>query len=86
MPANAACRFATERVQFGESIASMQGIQFMLADMATELESARLLTYKAADLKDNKQPFTLHSAMCKLKAAEAASFSTTKAPNSRSGV
>ena len=76
---DAAKKFAQERVQFGKPISSFQAIQWMLADMATELESARLLTLKAASLKDAKEPFTLFSAMAKLKAAEVASFCATKA-------
>ena len=75
----AACRFAQERSQFGQPIASFQAIQWMIADMATELESARLITLKAADMKDRGQSFTLYSAMCKLKAAEAASFCADRA-------
>ena len=51
----------------------------MLADMKTEMEAARLLTLKAASLKDKGEAFTLYSAMCKLKASEAASFCANKA-------
>jgi butyryl-CoA dehydrogenase len=75
----AAAKFANEREQFGRPIGSFQAIQWMLADMKTELEAARLLTLKAASLKDAGEPFTLYSAMCKLKASEAASFCANKA-------
>jgi len=75
----AAAKFANEREQFGKPIGSFQAIQWMLADMKTELEAARLLTLKAASLKDAGEPFTLYSAMCKLKASEVASFCANKA-------
>ncbi|MEN8150532.1 MAG: acyl-CoA dehydrogenase [Planctomycetota bacterium] len=75
----AAAKFANEREQFGQPIGNFQAIQWMLADSKTEIESARLLTLKAASLKDAGQPFTLYSAMCKLKASEAASFCANKA-------
>ncbi len=76
---DAARRFAQERHQFGQPIASFQAIQWMLAEMATELECARLLTYEAASLKDAGKPFTIYSAMCKLKASETASLCANKA-------
>ncbi|HHI67954.1 MAG TPA: acyl-CoA dehydrogenase, partial [Planctomycetes bacterium] len=76
---DAARKFAQERQQFGKPISSFQAIQWMLANMATELECARLLTYEAASLKDAGQPFTIYSAMCKLKASETASFCANKA-------
>ena len=75
----AAIRFAKEREQFGKPIGSFQGIQFMLADMATELEAARLLCYKAACLKDADEDFVMHASMAKLKAAEVSEFVTSKA-------
>ena len=65
-----AVRYAADRVQFGKPIAYNQGIQHKLADMATELEAARLMVYEASRLKDSGQPFTRHSAMCKLFASE----------------
>ena len=68
----AAARYAKERVQFGQPIAEFQAIQWMLADMATELEAARLLVYRAAWLKDRGQRFTKEAAMAKLFASEAA--------------
>lgn len=69
---DAALAYAQERQQFGQPIASFQGISFKLADMATEIEAARLLTYQAADLKDEGKTVTKQSAMAKLFASEAA--------------
>lgn len=67
-----AARYAINRKQFGQPIANFQAIQFKLADMATELEAARLLTMQAATLKDAGLPFGKQSAMCKLVASEMA--------------
>lgn len=68
-----ALSYAPERVQFGVPIARQQGIMFKLADMATELEAARLLVYRAAIKKDNDAPdVTLAASMAKLYATEAA--------------
>lgn len=66
----AAMRYAHEREQFGKPIASFQGIQFKIADMATEIEAARLLTMQAAALKDGGRTVTKQSAMAKLFASE----------------
>jgi len=66
---DAAIVYSKERVQFGQPIASFQAIQWMIADSATELEAARLLTYQAAYLKDKKVRFTREAAMAKLFAA-----------------
>ncbi len=71
--------YAKERVQFGKPIANLQAIQFMLADMATELDAARLLTYRAATLKDKGVKYSKESAMAKLMAAETASKIANKA-------
>jgi alkylation response protein AidB-like acyl-CoA dehydrogenase len=65
-----ALKYAQERRQFGQPIFDFQAIQFKLADMATHLDAARLLTYRAAWLKDNKKPTTKESAMAKLYASE----------------
>jgi short-chain 2-methylacyl-CoA dehydrogenase len=62
-----ALAYAKERRAFGKSIATFQTIQAKLADMATEIEAARLLTYRAAWLKDNGVPFSLAAAQAKLK-------------------
>ena len=69
---DAAKDYAAQRRQFGKSIDSFQGIQFKLADMATELDAARLLTLRAAYLKDNGQTSALDSAMAKYYASEVA--------------
>jgi butyryl-CoA dehydrogenase/short/branched chain acyl-CoA dehydrogenase len=67
-----ALRYSQERVQFGRRIADFQAVNFLLADLATELEAARLLTYNAARLKDAGAPFLKEAAMAKLFAARAA--------------
>ncbi len=67
-----AVKYAKERVQFGKPIAEFQGIQFKLADMATQIDAARMLTQRAAWLKDNKKKVTKESAMAKLYASEVA--------------
>jgi len=71
--------YALERRQFGQPIADFQGIQFMLADMATEIEAARHLVYHAAWLKEQGKPYTREAAMAKLFASEAAMRVTTRA-------
>lgn len=71
--------YAKERKQFGQAIANFQAVQWMLADMGTRLDAARLLTYRAAYLKDQRQPFIKEACMAKVYAAEAASFIATKA-------
>jgi alkylation response protein AidB-like acyl-CoA dehydrogenase len=79
----AAREYAKEREQFGQPIASFQAIQWMLADMKTRLEAARLLTYQAALAKDEAKRsggrFTLEAAMAKLYASETAMWVATKA-------
>lgn len=67
-----ALRYARERRQFGKAIAEFQAIQFMLADMAMEIEAARLLVYQAARLKLAGRPFTREASMAKLFASEVA--------------
>jgi alkylation response protein AidB-like acyl-CoA dehydrogenase len=68
----AARRHAVVREQFGQPIAGFQALQFKLADMATEIEAARWLTYRAAYLKDRGRPTTRESAIAKLFSSEAA--------------
>jgi alkylation response protein AidB-like acyl-CoA dehydrogenase len=68
----ATLRYVKERRQFGKSIAEFQGIQWKLADMATELDAARLLTHRAAVMKDAGLKTTMESSMAKLKAGEVA--------------
>ncbi|MGK3966107.1 acyl-CoA dehydrogenase [Sorangium sp. So ce1099] len=67
-----AMRYMGERKQFGQSIASFQGVQFQYARVAMEIEAARLLVYNAARLKDAGQPFVKEAAMAKLFASEVA--------------
>ncbi|GAB3256418.1 acyl-CoA dehydrogenase AcdA [Larkinella harenae] len=67
-----ALQYAQERQQFGQPIGRFQAIGFKLADLATNIEAARLLTYQAADLKDARKPVTKESAMAKLYASEVA--------------
>ncbi|XP_003965485.1 short-chain specific acyl-CoA dehydrogenase, mitochondrial [Takifugu rubripes] len=67
-----AADYAQKRNAFGAPISKLQAIQFKLADMAVAIESARLLTWKAAILRDSKKPFTKEAAMAKLAASEAA--------------
>ena len=74
-----ALAYAQERQQFGQPIADFQAIQWMLADMATQIDASRLLTYRAAYLKDNGLSFVKESSMAKVFAAEAAMFVTSKA-------
>jgi alkylation response protein AidB-like acyl-CoA dehydrogenase len=74
-----ALNYAKERKAFGKSIADLQAIQFKLADMATEIEAARLLCLKAAWLKDNDQPYGKASAMAKVFASETAMKTTIEA-------
>lgn len=67
----AALKYAKERHQFGKAIANFQAINFMLADMATEIDAAELLIKRACKLKNNKQKLTKEGAMAKLYASEA---------------
>ena len=67
-----ALKYSQERKQFGQAIFDFQGIQFKLADMATQIDAARLLTLRAAWMKDNKRQTTRESAMAKLYASEIA--------------
>ena len=75
---DAARTYAKQRTAFGKSIAEFQAIQFMLADMATEIDAARLLTMRAASIKDAGQKVTQFSAMAKLYASEVAVRCTEK--------
>jgi len=74
-----ALNYAKEREQFGVKIASFQTIQNMLADMATDIEASRLLTFYSASLLDRKEHATLHSSMAKRFAADTAMKVTTDA-------
>ncbi|MGH3625158.1 MAG: acyl-CoA dehydrogenase family protein [Sciscionella sp.] len=68
---DASLRYAKEREQFGKPIAGFQLVQELLADMAVDTETARLLTWKAADLAERGEPFTTEASMAKLHASEA---------------
>ena len=74
-----AVAYAKERTQFGKPIAEFQAVAFKLAEMATELEAARLLTYKAAWLKDQGEDYMVASSMAKLYASEASIRITNEA-------
>jgi short/branched chain acyl-CoA dehydrogenase len=74
-----ALRYSQERQQFGRPIADFQAVQYQLADMALQIEAARLLTYNAARLRDVGQPFVKEAAMAKLFASRAAEYVTSKA-------
>jgi alkylation response protein AidB-like acyl-CoA dehydrogenase len=74
-----AIAYATQRHQFGRPIADFQAIQWMLADMATEIDAARLLTYRATWLSHEKRAVTKQAAMAKLFASEAANRAAYKA-------
>jgi len=74
----AAVAYVKERKQFGKAIAEFQGVQFQLAQMATELEAARLMVYNAARLKDAGQPFQREAAMAKLYSSQMADRTTSR--------
>jgi butyryl-CoA dehydrogenase len=74
-----AVRYANERRTFGQPIGSYQAIQWMLADMATDLEAARMLTWKAAAAKGHQQRITVEASMAKVAASEAAHRAADKA-------
>ncbi len=71
-------KYSKERVQFGKPIAKFQAIQWMLSDMSTEIEAARLLNYKAALARDEGKRYTFESSMAKLFASEVAMKSAIK--------
>jgi len=81
-----ALEYARERVQFGQPISNFQAVQFKLADIATELEAARWLTYRAASLRDNGQPFQKEAAMAKMKASRVAVAAASEAVQIHGGV
>ena len=74
-----AVKYARERTQFGSAISRFQGVQFQLADMATQTEAARLMVYQAAYRASNGLPYSQQSAMAKLLASETAMKVTTQA-------
>ena len=75
----ATLKYTAEREQFGQSINSFQGVQFQLAEMAVEIEAARLLVYNAARLKDAGKPFVKEAAIAKLYSSRVAEAVSSKA-------
>jgi butyryl-CoA dehydrogenase len=75
----ASSQYALEREQFGKPLARHQAIQFMIADMATRLEAARLLIFKAALKKQRKERYSVEASMAKLYASETAVWAANKA-------
>lgn len=76
---NAAIKYARQREQFGQSISKFQGLRWMVADMATEVEAARQLTFSAAAMKDRGESYTAQASMAKLFASEMVNRITGKA-------
>jgi alkylation response protein AidB-like acyl-CoA dehydrogenase len=76
---DAAVQYAREREQFGQSISKFQGLRWIVADMATEIEAARLMMLSAAEMKDNGENYTLQASMAKLFASEMVNRITAKA-------
>ena len=76
---DAAVQYAREREQFGRTISKFQGLRWMIADMATEIEAARLMMLSAAEMKDNGENYTLQASMAKLFASEMVNRITAKA-------
>jgi butyryl-CoA dehydrogenase len=74
-----ALAYSKERKQFDRHISEFQAIQFKLADMYARIETSKLMTYKAAWLKENRLSYTLESALCKMLASEAATYVTKEA-------
>ena len=76
---DAAVNYAQEREQFGQKISKFQGLRWIIADMATEIEAARLLTLSAAQMKDNAENYTTQASMAKLFASEMVNRITARA-------
>jgi butyryl-CoA dehydrogenase len=74
-----ALSYSRKRKQFDQPICDFQAIQFKLADMYSRIETSRLLTYKAAWLKENNKRYTMESALCKMWASETATYVTKEA-------
>ena len=81
-----ALAYARQRKQFGKPIAEFQGVQFELAEMAVEVEAARLMVYNAARLKDAGLPYLMEAAMCKYYASQVAERVASKAVEILGGV
>lgn len=78
-------KYAKNRIAFGAPIAKLQAIQWMIADMATRTEAARLMTYKAAKLQDIGEKYTMEAAQAKMFATEVANFCVDRAMQIHSG-
>jgi alkylation response protein AidB-like acyl-CoA dehydrogenase len=78
--------YARQRKQFGKPIAEFQGVQFELAEMAVEVEAARLMVYNAARLKDARRPYLMEAAMCKYYASQVAERVASRAVEVLGGV
>jgi len=76
---DAAVQYARQREQFGRAISKFQGLRWMIADMATEIEAARLMMFSAAEMKDNGENYTLQASMAKLFASEMVNRITAQA-------
>ena len=76
---DASVQYAREREQFGQSISKFQGLRWIVADMATEIEAAKLMMLSAAEMKDHGENFTLQASMAKLFASEMVNRITAKA-------
>ena len=76
---DASVQYAREREQFGQSISKFQGLRWIIADMATEIEAASLMAFSAAEMKDQGENFTLQASMAKLFASEMVNRITAKA-------
>ncbi|RPJ11215.1 MAG: acyl-CoA dehydrogenase, partial [Desulfobacteraceae bacterium] len=76
---DAAVKYSTEREQFGQTISKFQGLRWMIAEMATELEAARQLTLSAAATKDRGEKYSLEASMAKLYASEMVNRTVAKA-------
>jgi butyryl-CoA dehydrogenase len=79
-------KYSKERVQFGKPIASFQAIQWMLANMATEVQASRYLVYNAAWTYDQGQPYGMQAAMARLFASETAARQTNRAIQIHGGI
>jgi acyl-CoA dehydrogenase len=82
----AATDYAGRREQFGRALSSFQGLRWMLVDMATDIEAARLLTHRAARLRDAGLPYTREAAMAKMRASDTAMRVTVDALQVHGGV
>lgn len=82
---DAAVKYAKKRNQFGQKISKFQGLRFMIADMATEIEAARQLMFSAAATKDRGEKFTMQASMAKLYASEMVNRVTAKAMQMHGG-